>query len=247
MILQIDAGNSRVHWRIRLPEAGGVNGAGSRGAFAYFTEPDWSPQSVERVELASVASSESHRWLVARIRECFDAPVYEAHTQAFQCGVRNSYHDPRQMGVDRWLAMLAAHCIWGGGVAVVDAGTAITVDYVNADGVHLGGYILPGSRLVRQSLNQETGRVRSGDDASLDTAPGQSTADCVTNGLAWSQASVVRSIFGDSRALSLSAVVLTGGDGATLYALAEQQCVFSPDLVLEGMDLYWGRMPSTAP
>ena len=60
------------------------------------------------------------------------------------CGLRNGYRDPAQLGVDRWLAMCAAWQQFPGSLCVVDAGTAVTIDVVAADGAHSGGLILPG-------------------------------------------------------------------------------------------------------
>ncbi len=240
MILQIDAGNTRVNWRVQT----GSGRSDVSGVFDYLGLPDWPRGAIERVELASVAAKDRHEWLLQRIRENFDVPVQEAATAARQNGLVNSYAQPDAMGVDRWLAMLGAHGRWGGGFAVVDAGTAITVDYVDVNGVHLGGYILPGSRLVLQSLNQETGRVRAAEELGLQSTPGHTTAECVHNGLAWSLAALMQRVADDCRNFSLSYVVMTGGDGERLHSLFPGEAVYAPHLVLDGMDLYWGREPT---
>ncbi|MDP1069535.1 type III pantothenate kinase, partial [Klebsiella pneumoniae] len=65
-----------------------------------------------------------------------------------------------RMGVDRWLAMLAAWQRVGQSCWVVDCGSAITLDLLDAEGRHQGGYILPGLRLMQQSLLGNTAEVR---------------------------------------------------------------------------------------
>jgi type III pantothenate kinase len=59
-------------------------------------------------------------------------------------GVRNGYEQPRQLGVDRWAALVGARRLGTGPWVVVGCGTALTIDLLRADGQHLGGYIVPG-------------------------------------------------------------------------------------------------------
>ena len=66
------------------------------------------------------------------------------------------------MGADRWHAMLAGWVRCKASFAVVDAGSAVTVDYVNAGGRHLGGYILPGLQMMRRSLKVDAARIGLG-------------------------------------------------------------------------------------
>ncbi len=66
-------------------------------------------------------------------------------------------YNPETLGVDRWLACLAAHRIYQQDVVVVDAGTAITVDIVTGNGTHLGGYIIPGIVSLGQTMKSSTG------------------------------------------------------------------------------------------
>ncbi|NNE38037.1 MAG: type III pantothenate kinase, partial [Gammaproteobacteria bacterium] len=56
-------------------------------------------------------------------------------------GVTNGYKYVDQLGVDRWMAIIAAWNIVQNNVMVVDIGSAMTIDLVNKEGVHLGGYI----------------------------------------------------------------------------------------------------------
>lgn len=86
-----------------------------------------------------------------------------------QCGVRNGYTNPAQLGTDRWLALIAAFAnmqrttkISGDPVypqLVVMAGTALTVDALTAEGDFLGGAIVPGATLMRAALNHGTARL----------------------------------------------------------------------------------------
>lgn len=75
-------------------------------------------------------------------------------------GVRNGYADYQRLGMDRWLAIIGAYQLARGACLVLDLGTAITADYVNAAGEHLGGYICPGLPLMRGLLRTHTQRIR---------------------------------------------------------------------------------------
>ena len=145
------------------------------------------------------------------------------------------------MGVDRWLAMLAARARCTDRLCVVDAGSALTIDLVAASGQHEGGYIIPGPALMARSLQRDTQRVRyaARDDVSLE--PGTDTASAVGNGIALAQCGAVELALqrcdGDAPAL-----FLTGGGGAALQRLLQRPATLVEDLVFEGLALmYAGR------
>jgi type III pantothenate kinase len=75
------------------------------------------------------------------------------------CGVTNAYTEPSQLGVDRWLAMIAAHNKYPGMLCVVDSGTALTMDFISNEGLHLGGFIVPGAELMKSSLLHNTQKI----------------------------------------------------------------------------------------
>ena len=70
-----------------------------------------------------------------------------------------AYDDPQTLGVDRWLAMLAAYSQFNEALLVVDAGSAITMDLLGPEGQHLGGYIAPGLRLMHDALWRDTSDI----------------------------------------------------------------------------------------
>ena len=88
------------------------------------------------------------RWL----ETVWGAPVSRIRAAAAGRGLRLHYERPETFGVDRLLALRAARARAGGACLVVDAGTAVTVDGLSADGAHCGGWIGPGYRLQRAAL-----------------------------------------------------------------------------------------------
>ena len=141
------------------------------------------------------------------------------------------------MGVDRWLAMLAANVHNEGALCVIDAGTAVTVDLVSAEGAHEGGYILPGADLMRRALSSETDRIQVGALETPRIGPGNTTKACVTAGSWRAVIGAVQStmaVYPEHRAL------LTGGAATTLKDLG-LAATHSPDLVMEGLRLWMSQ------
>jgi type III pantothenate kinase len=235
MILQLDIGNSRVKWRAVQEQE-----VKEQGVFAR-SELESLPILLDAATvpggawIASVAGAEVESTINVEINKRWGIDPWYARSAEQVCGLRNSYAEPARMGVDRWLAMLAAWKNIAGPVCVVDAGSALTIDFVGADGQHLGGYILPGIDSMERALLSDTDRVRFGDAARDQLAPGCSTEAAVYNGLLLSQAGSV------SMAISQMGGGFTGcfsgGNGRLLRDLVQPSAAYRPDLVFEGLEL----------
>lgn len=251
MKLLLDLGNTRLKWAwleagsLRDPGAELQQGRAAATVLAPLLRAGIRPDGIE---LSSVAAPERARELATLLLDAFEVPVRMAETAAVAAGVRNGYRDPRQLGVDRWLAVVAAYTRYRQALCVVDAGTALTVDAVAADGSHLGGLILPGPALMRSALLRDTGGLESAVESAVrkraaaagpteksdvwgrDTASGirlaavQAAADLVEGSLRRMAAT------GESPQL-----VLTGGDAAALQAALSIPAHVHPLLVLEGL------------
>lgn len=144
------------------------------------------------------------------------------------------------MGADRWHALIGAWSVVQGACAVVDAGSAITIDWIDARGQHLGGYILPGRNMMTGALRQSTARVLFDEQDAEGLAPGRSTSECVFHGRNW----MIRALAGQlGRELTVP-VLITGGDGALIKKALDDDADCGipkvrlyPDLVLEGLAL----------
>ena len=100
-------------------------------------------------------------------------------------GVHFAYEDISRLGVDRCLAMIGAYHLVGSGVLVIDCGSAITADLVNGSGEHIGGFILPGVRMLESSLLGGTAKVLVEHETVISTEWGVSTEECVEHGRAF--------------------------------------------------------------
>ena len=74
-------------------------------------------------------------------------------------GVRSLYQDPSKLGADRWAAVIGARALSNANTLIINAGTATTIDLLGANGVHYGGWILPGLELMQKSLESNTAQL----------------------------------------------------------------------------------------
>ena len=176
--LVIDVGNSRLKWGLHGPDRWMEFGVTPNSEIGSLALRDW--QNLERptrVVGVNVAGEAARMRIEPQLARWRVAPKWLAATAA-ACGVTNRYTNPGQLGADRWAAVVAARrrATAGGQnptpAVVVNAGTAVTIDALDAEGVFRGGVILPGLRLMLQALAEKT--------SALKVAPGK-FADFPTN------------------------------------------------------------------
>ncbi len=242
MILEIDIGNTFLKWRYACPQQGWVRGrllarqleaaACDKGQFGCW------PDAISRVRVGCVAGAATEALIADYCLKRWSLEAEFARVQAQQAGVRNSYADPSRMGVDRWLGMLAGYHQVGGEVCVVDCGSAITIDFVGADGQHRGGYIVPGVRLMASSLLANTAQVIADQTVDgFDLTPGTHTSTAVFHGINFVFDALARRLLAQLEAdYPGAALLITGGDGE-LFAHLAGRGEYCPDLVLDG--LHW--------
>lgn len=239
--LQLDVGNSGSKWR--LLDAGSVVARGTYRAGEDGSRDDLlqCAPTLQQIWIASVAGPDTENALADMLAGRWDVRPWFARSTA-RCGeVSNSYADPARLGVDRWLAMLAAWRRVRGRVCVVDAGSALTVDLVGEDGRHEGGYIIPGTALMERALLRDTGRVRFAEEVDYALAPGRSTAEAVRHGIALAQAGAL-ALAMDRAGLAPAQLLFCGGWGETLLGLLERGGRYLPDLVFEGLEIMAGEV-----
>ncbi len=242
--LLIDAGNTRLKWGVLTD--GAIQDTGhllqadlAEHGIAILTTR--LPRDVREVFVSNVAGPTFATRLAGVMSAHCGSEVRFARSRPEALGLRNAYQDVRQMGVDRWVAMVGAWTEWHRALVVVDAGTAVTIDAVDDDGQHLGGQIIPGVRLMASALGTATSDIPIVEPADHATAPGidmfgASTAAGVANGAVNAVTGAVERAISVLRSNGYNpVVVLTGGDAsAMLRALAESP-EYRPHLVLEGL------------
>ncbi len=165
-VLVVDVGNSRMKWGLRGPRGWVAQGAVSNQDIGSLAVLDW--QNLERparavgVNVAGEAARVRVEGQIARWRLTMEWQ----HASPQAGGVANRYANPAQLGADRWASLVAARRReMARGAAprpaiVVNAGTAVTIDALDGDGVFRGGLIVPGIHLMLQSLADNTAGLR---------------------------------------------------------------------------------------
>jgi type III pantothenate kinase len=240
MQLLIDLGNTRFKWM--LTSSGEV---GARGAFAHTgaviapaLEHEWADlPAVQRIFVASVASLGLDTEIEGVARQRFGVVPEFLRSPAMALGVRNAYSEPHRLGIDRFLALAAAHAAAPRAQVIVGVGTAMTLDALDADGTHIGGWIVPSPALMRDAVLSRTARVGVSDGHLTDFA--DNTADALHSGSLHAAIGAVERFSANAarRFQTWPAVVLTGGGADELAPLvpgAERRS----DLVLDGLALW---------
>ncbi|WP_445571249.1 pantothenate kinase [Pseudomonas sp. E102] len=242
MILELDCGNSFIKWRVLCsdgvtPVEGGVVGSDDD---LLASLSDAQRFQLKKCRLVSVRTPEETDSLVASLTQTFGMSVVRAVPAREMAGVTNGYEEYDRLGLDRWLALLGGFHLASGACLVLDFGTAVTADFVAADGEHLGGFICPGMPLMRNQLRTHTRRIRYDDTAAERAhetlAPGRATVEAVERGcmlmlrgFVLTQLELARQYWGQD-----FEVFLTGGDASLVVGVVPQAKV-APDLVFVGL------------
>ncbi|OMH39198.1 hypothetical protein BGP75_04590 [Motiliproteus sp. MSK22-1] len=232
--MDLDIGNTFVKWRYGTNKGRIPTAELDRQLFLGCC----GEQPPARVRLASVAGQEQEVAISEWSLDSWGVTVEVARTVAQAAGVSNSYEDPSRMGIDRWLAMIAGYNLHQSSCCIVDCGSAITIDYVDDNGAHLGGYIMPGKRLMRQGLLSNTERilVDNPNGGWGNCAPGIGTDESVEHGVCLLLCALAERVRKDYRLVlgEQSQLIVAGGDGAEFIAAAGVGQL-RQDLVIEGL------------
>ena len=239
-ILVIDVGNSRLKWALRGARGWTARGAVANQDIGSLAVRDW--QNLERpiravgVNVAGEAARVRVEGQLARWRLSIE--WLSAQKQAG--GVTNGYRVPAQLGADRWAALVAARrravasneasprpCV------VVNAGTAVTIDALDADGTFRGGAIVPGVRLMLRALGENT--------AALRTPPGEyqdfptATPDAIYSGAVQAICGAIEQMRGRLGGADAVACYVSGGAAQDIAPRLAAPVEVVDNLVLEGV------------
>ena len=195
---------------------------------------------VSGVVFASVVKDERRQRFLRSCRSVAGVPLFECLVTPAAAGVTCAYSDVQRLGIDRWLALVAAWSTFGQSALVVDLGTAATFDFLGGDGTHQGGYILPGLRLGISGLLAGTSNIIVDQDrlnaASL--LPGKNTNDAVYHGAVAAMTATIESSLARLKLNYPEAkLLLTGGDAELVGRQLGCHHEIRGQLVFEGMRL----------
>ena len=196
------------------------------------------PAQAEAACLASVASPERTAQVVGILTRHFRR-ISLARSVAQMAGVRIAYADPARLGVDRFLALLAARARGEGPWIIAGVGTALTIDLLHSDGVHRGGRIGPSPQTMRQALHQAAAQLPAQGGQYHEFAT--DTGDALASGCEGAALGLIeRSLAQAALLLGRTPMLLLHGGGAASLAMHLPQAVHAPAPVLEGL-ARWSR------
>jgi type III pantothenate kinase len=166
------------------------------------------------------------------------APPLWLRSSAHACGVRNGYDHPERLGADRWAALIGARAQRSTACIVVCAGTATTVDWLDADGVFRGGLILPGVDLMRDSLARNTAQLRLA-EGEFRFDP-RNTEDAIVSGCLHAQIGAIERMFSRIADEPAALCLLTGGAAQRIAPYLDIPFAQVENLILDGL-IEFGR------
>lgn len=240
-ILLVDIGNTNLKWAwLEGDQMSAVeHGAYRPDGVVVLAGYSWShAERPNRVVVANVAgqqvADELRHWTTKTWGVEPEFVVAAAH----ELGIKNAYANPEQLGVDRWLALIAARNMTQEAACVVDCGTAITIDFVDADGCHQGGLILPGLAMMRDAMLDRTQIPHVGISESTDLLA-KNTESAIAAGSLHAAAALVERVMMEKTksAGALLALIITGKDAPRLKPVLNLDAAIVPKLVMHGLAL----------
>lgn len=242
MDLTIDIGNTsltallmkgtRVQKRLRIPTKEMRNlGALKR---EFMRKLGAQIRVVERVAIVSVVPKLT-RMLLHIVRERFEVKPFVATISSIP--MKLTRYDRKQLGADRLLAAFAAYHRFQRPVIVIDAGTAITIDLVNARGAFAGGVIVPGLNTAAASLHAMTAKLPRIKPAPVKRVLARATREAINAGVVVGTAGLVDRLVEEMSAEAHvdPLVIATGGDAVLLSSESRTIRRLEPDLLHQGL------------
>jgi len=235
--LYLDFGNTRVKWCLGQKMDVGVQ---QYHEFDAWLQSLSGQSQVAGVVVASVLDQARQALLTEAIQCYLAVPVRRCVVTGEALGVRCAYADVSRLGIDRWLAVLAAWSREKSACVVADLGTAATLDFIDSAGVHMGGFIVSGLELSLRGLLSGTANIKpsaSGFEvASL--KPGINTTQAVYNGALHALVALIESSYQNLLKSSPEAkLILAGGDAPLVGSHLSSSFEQAQGLVFDGMRL----------
>ena len=255
--LLVDIGNSRLKWNLAL---------GNANVFGRQTQAvDYKARSMDdvlseqwgdikapipHVAIVNVAGNTVAQQIIDWCANHWDVhPTFASSAVRFKT-VTNGYKDYRQLGADRWMAVIAAHQRKPDQHSVIiDCGSAITVDVVTVDGQHKAGPIIPGRDMMLNALAANTADLdnrydkNSGSSGLSGSVFADGTHAAVVNGVNFAIGKALDTIIHDIRETLAGAgndaqveILVTGGAAKQVMPLTGiTHYTLEPDLILHGL------------
>ena len=251
MLLLVDAGNTRIKWAL-VDATAGLDQLGRWSAFGSLGHAEvgtlaraWQGVQISRALLSNVAGAALRQGLEAALAAATTTALRPAHIDWFAStpllgGVRNGYRNPAQLGCDRFASVIGAHALFPQQALIVaTCGTATTVDALSADGIFVGGMILPGLGLMASSLASNTAQLpQVAHSLSLSQMFADNTDAAIAAGCIAAQAGAIeRAVAAHAQLHAAVQCVLAGGAAAYIAPQLRVPHQIVDNLVLIGLQV----------
>ncbi len=234
--LLIDSGNSRVKWGWGSKDGIVANAALENREIESTLQRLWGRELVPcKIWLANSAGERREHQLRHIVEVLWGIEVHSVRSSTSFGGIINSYHAPGQLGVDRWLGLIASWRRVRGSLCLVDCGTAITIDLINGSGNHQGGVILPEIGVSWAEFAEKVPHLSLDQGSSSSLLLGKSTEEGLRYGQSGSVATVDRVLEEIFQQHGLATLLVTGGGGKILQQESAFGFLRVENLVLEGL------------
>lgn len=256
MNLLIDIGNSRIKWCLydSVENEFGLDGVmfhDKSELLALFSEHWGHLDSPNRVVISNVSGQQLSESINAWVDQAWQIKTEYVKTEAFGFGVSNAYSDCSRLGVDRWMAIIAAWQRFGDekeAVCVVDCGTATTIDGISASGQHLGGFIIPGYTIMQEMLINNTSDIEMASkilprNALPSINFSNTTEGAVNSGCYLAMISMIDRIVTSMQGDDGKQVncIITGGNAELIIGQLTEKFEYEPKLVMHGLAVFAGK------
>ena len=239
MNLLVDIGNSRLKWAFEKQgsiSTPAVNSCLHDQLVAYCDEHWALLEKPDKVIVSNVAGPNIQARLDQWLNDqwAISSKKFKSKRSAF--GVVNGYTEADKLGADRWACLLAVKKYFSLPACIVDCGTAITVDFIDDCGVHKGGLIIPGLKLMEQSLIANTCEIECLGETKYSLL-GCDTASGIERGILSAVCGMIEKMFSklSEDCPGTLHLFLTGGNAARISPDLNLSHKIIPDLVLRGL------------
>ena len=239
MITLLDIGNTRTKYC--------TVESGVRSKLHAIANEDVSPDFLSShfgLSTKLITACVSHEKLINLIATWCDRNNTEFHrvkSESKKNNVISGYEIPEQLGVDRWLTIIAASELYPKmNVLIIDAGTATTIDFLTESGQHKGGWILAGVTMLVSTLLMNTSQVSARSKENPSIRFGTDTSENVHNGSIAATIGAIQLAISEINSLDydLNKVIITGGNAHILSPLLTNSNIVIDELVFVGLQAY---------
>lgn len=197
---------------------------------------------IEGSIIASVVPNVMHALENAMIRYLHSKPLIIG--PGTKTGIRIDTENPREIGADRIVDLVAGYEKYGGPILVLDFGTATTYDLITEDGRFIAGITAPGIRISAKALWEDTAKLPEIEIKKPGSILAGETISSMQAGLVYGQIGqteyIIEQVKKESGIHNLK-VVATGGLGRIISDETDAIEIYDPFLTLEGLRLIYQR------